>query len=369
MMDLRESLLREAAGLPAVPTTVAESYARRALDLSSWVRSARTLPGRPAAVDTPGEEHDVDLDHAEFMRRLLRTGDYRLLVPALTSAYKATRAHGLPDDGNRMMLDIWIRALDALLPRDDAGQITGPYRWIRDHHEDWRRLADAQTPLPAGAGAWSDACSSLVAALTRGDQSRALAVVQSAATDPGTLRTLYTEVVTPALYEIGARWETGEVTVAEEHRASEIMRRVIDICSQVFSWVGRTKGRALLTAAPGERHSLGARIVADLLEIDGWEVTFVGATSPIRDVAYLAASTEPHVIGISVAMPSNLPQLATLIRRLRELPHPERARIMVGGWLLVAEPDLWRLLGADGGASDADGAVELASTWWEERQS
>jgi methanogenic corrinoid protein MtbC1 len=182
------------------------------------------------------------------------------------------------------------------------------------------------------------------------------------------LRELYTEAVTPALYEIGALWETGQVTVGEEHRASEIMSRVVDICSQAFSHASRTKGRAFITAAPGERHTLGARIVADLLEIDGWDVDYVGATSPTADLVYLAANTGPDVIGISVAMPSNLPQLATLTRRLRALPQLGGARIMVGGWLLATEPDVWRLLGADAGAADADGAVQLAAGWWAARQ-
>jgi len=225
-----------------------------------------------------------------------------------------------------------------------------------------------RSALPTGAAAARDTRSSLVEALARGDQSRTLELAQRAAKDPGGLRGLYTEAVTPALYEIGARWETGQLTVAEEHRASEIMSRVVDICSQTFSRASRDKGRAFVTAAPGERHSLGARIVADILEIDGWEVTYVGATGPIRDVAHLAAGTEPHVIGISVAVPFNLPQLAELIRGLRALPHLARARIMVGGWLLVEEPDAWRLVGADGGAADADGALELAAAWWEQRE-
>jgi len=303
------------------------------------------------------------------MRRLLGLGDYRLLVPVLPSVYRASQACGLPDDDNRIMLDVWIQALGVLLPGEYADPIARLYRWMRDHHEDWARLAKAKPPVPTGAAAWSETRAGLIDALVRGDQARALELAQRASTDPQMLRELYTEAVTPALYEIGALWETGQVTVAEEHRASEIVSRVVDICSQSFSQSSRTRGRAFVTAAPGERHSLGARIVADVLEIDGWDVDYVGATSPTADLVYLAANTGPDVIGISVAMPSNLPQLATLIRRLRALPQLEGTRIMVGGWLLVTEPDVWRLLGADAGAADADGAVGLAAAWAAQRGS
>ena len=367
-MELRENLLREAAELPVVQAPAADNFARQATELASRVRSARMVLSGLGAVGAPAEGHDVELDHAEFMRRLLGLGDYRLLVPVLPSVYRASRARGLPDDDNRIMLDVWIQALGVLLPGEYADPIARLYRWMRDHHEDWVRLAEEDPPVPAGAEAWSETRGGLVDALVRGDQARALELAQRATEDPRELRHLYTEAVTPALYQIGALWETGQLTVAEEHRASEIMSRVVDICSQGFSQTSQTKGRAFVTATPGERHSLGARIVADLLEIDGWDVDYVGATSPTGDLVYLAANTEPDVIGISVTMPSNLPQLATLIRRLRALPQLEDARIMVGGWLLVTEPEVWRLLGADAGASDADGAVELAAAWWTSRR-
>ena len=187
-MDLRENLLREAAGLPAVPGPVAEAFARQAAELASRVRSVRTVLSGLAAVGAPVEERDIDLDHAEFMRRLLRLGDYRLLVPVLTSVYRATAACGRPIDDNRIMLDVWIQALGALLPGEYADPIAGLYRWMRDHHEDWQRLAEVRAPLPGGAAAWSDARSSLIDALARGDQSQALELAQRATTDPGTLR-------------------------------------------------------------------------------------------------------------------------------------------------------------------------------------
>jgi methanogenic corrinoid protein MtbC1 len=366
--DLREHLLREAAGLPVAPQPAVDAFARQSLELASKVRSASMILAGLGAVSAPAEGHDAELRHAESMRRLLALGDYRLLVPMLPSIYRKSRARGFPDDDNRIMLDVWIQALGVLLPSEYADPIARLYRWMRDHHEDWVRLAEARSPMPTGAVAWSDARSSLVDALVRGDQSRALELARQATADPRKLRDLYTEAVTPALYEIGSLWETGQVTVAQEHRASEIMSRVVDVCSQAFSRSDRTKGRAFVSAAPGERHSLGARIVADILEIDGWDVTYVGATSPSDDLVHLAAATRPDVIGISVAMPSNLPRLAMLIRKMRELPHLASARIMVGGWLLVTEPDLWRLVGADAGAADAGGALELADAWWKAQQ-
>ena len=120
MRDLRESLLREAEGLPVAPAGAVEAFAREAAGLAVRVRSARAVLSGVGAIEAPAEGQDVERDHAEFMRRLLEVGDYRLLVPVLPSVYAATRARGLPDDDNRLMADVWMQALGVLLPAEQA---------------------------------------------------------------------------------------------------------------------------------------------------------------------------------------------------------------------------------------------------------
>lgn len=364
--DLRESLLREAAALPVASPSAVEAFAHEEAELVARVRSARGALSGAGAIGTLAGSHDVERDHAQFMRRLLLLGDYRLLVAVLPWIYMATRARGLRDEDNRLMADLWLHAMGLLLPGREAGPISELYRWMRDRHEEWIRLAGTEArPAPQGSAVWRETRAELTDDLARGDQLAALSLAQRFVADPPTLRDLYTEAVTPAMYEIGRRWETGELSVAEEHRASEITSRIVDICYPALTQFRHTKGRALVTAAPGEQHSLGARIVADLLEADGWGVTYIGASAPAEDIVRLAGSLQPHLIGISVAIPSNLPQLAQLIRDLRRLPDPREARVMVGGWLQVLDPDLWRLLGADAGGVDAGGAVAAAAALWE----
>ena len=264
------------------------------------------------------------------------------------------------------MANVRLQALGLLLPGGEAGPVRELYRWMRDHHEEWVRLAEAGArPVPTGSAAWSEVRAELTDDLVRGDQLAALLLAQRFAEDPLTLRDLYTEAVTPAMYEIGRLWECDELSVTEEHRASEIMSRIVDICCPALSRYRHTKGRALITCAPGERHRLGARIVSDLLQIDGWDVTYIGESAPTAETADLAESLGAHIVGVSVAMPFNLPRLAALIRDLHARPRLEEARVIVGGWLLVLDPELWRLLGADAGSADAAGAVDAAASIWE----
>jgi methanogenic corrinoid protein MtbC1 len=56
-----------------------------------------------------------------------------------------------------------------------------------------------------------------VDALVAGDLASAERLIEDSGTD---VRTLYLEVLQPALYEIGRRWEEAEISVAQEHLAS-----------------------------------------------------------------------------------------------------------------------------------------------------
>ena len=49
----------------------------------------------------------------------------------------------------------------------------------------------------------------------------------------------------------------------------------------------------IVTGTPEEQHTLGARMFADFLEADGWEVVLLGAGSPVRDVVELVDLERP----------------------------------------------------------------------------
>jgi MerR family transcriptional regulator, light-induced transcriptional regulator len=162
---------------------------------------------------------------------------------------------------------------------------------------------------------------------------------------------VYLDVLAPALHQVGHRWAVGEVNVAEEHYATEVTRQVLDELAPRMR-VQPTGGRlAIVTGSPGEQHVLGARMVADFLEADGWEVLQLGASTPAADLAQLAADEAPDVIALSTATARSLPEIADVLGRLTALrPRPLLA---VGGQVWTAESSRSaRDLGADLVATD-----------------
>jgi methanogenic corrinoid protein MtbC1 len=72
--------------------------------------------------------------------------------------------------------------------------------------------------------------------------------------------------------------EEGAITVADEHLATALTHRVMaSVYGPSFGRATSRPGRILLAAVEGQRHSLGLRMAADVLELGGYEVNYLGA--------------------------------------------------------------------------------------------
>jgi methanogenic corrinoid protein MtbC1 len=126
------------------------------------------------------------------------------------------------------------------------------------------------------------------------------------------------------------------------------------------------QGRAVVTTVAEEFHELGAWMVADLLTLDGWDVSYLGPDTPTKDLLDMLARLKPDLLALSSAMPFNLIRVQEVIEATRAGKEMEQIRIMVGGRIFRDMTDLWRIVGADGWAPDAQEARLLAQRWREE---
>ena len=93
---------------------------------------------------------------------------------------------------------------------------------------------------------------------------------------PGVL----TDLVVPALRSIGDGWAAGELSVADEHRATAVAFRVVGRLGLQFGRRGKRRGKVALAAPAGDLHTLPVAIAADLLRWRGFETVELGANSP-----------------------------------------------------------------------------------------
>jgi len=143
------------------------------------------------------------------------------------------------------------------------------------------------------------------------------------------LATLTDEVVVPLLAEIGVRWTRGHLGPAQEHAASAVVHRILgDI---VRSCAPLPDAPAIVIATPmGQRHELGALLVAANAAAAGWRVTYLGADLPAAEIARAAESVGANVVALSIVHPASDADLRADLDVLVELLPPGR-QLVVGG--------------------------------------
>ncbi|HEX2156857.1 MAG TPA: B12-binding domain-containing protein [Actinomycetes bacterium] len=138
-----------------------------------------------------------------------------------------------------------------------------------------------------------DAAGNLTASLDRLDEQAANTALDRLFA-AYTVETVLQEVLIPYLHRLGERWETGEVSVAQEHFASNLIRgRLLGLAQ---GW-GQGQGPgAILACVPGEQHELGLLAFGVALRRRGWRITYLGTDSPVDAVADIARSIAPAVV-------------------------------------------------------------------------
>ncbi len=199
-----------------------------------------------------------------------------------------------------------------------------------------------------------------LAALLRADRRAASQMVLNAWRNGVSIKELYREVFERTQREIGRLWQTNRISVAQEHYCTAATQMIM---SQFYPYLftGERKDRRAITCCvSGELHEIGARMVSDYLEMEGWDSYFFGANTPQESIVRSVAELKPHLVAISATMTFHVSRVAELIRALRADKGGETLRILVGGYAFNLAPDLWRTLGADGYAPDAEGALAVA---------
>jgi methanogenic corrinoid protein MtbC1 len=135
-------------------------------------------------------------------------------------------------------------------------------------------------------------------------------------------------VIQSAQQEIGRLWQQNRVTIAQEHMASAISQLSLAALFERAVPAKPLGKKLLLACVEGELHDLPARMVADFLEIEGFDVRYLGADVPLHDLLKMVSAEPPDLIGLSVTMSFNVPSLRTAVDKLREL---SQLPIFVGG--------------------------------------
>ena len=147
---------------------------------------------------------------------------------------------------------------------------------------------------------------------------------------------MFGEVLRPVLVEIGEKWATGKITVAQEHECSELVRDLIAQLS--VRHAAPRPGRPVVVAAcvADEMHELGLRMVAGALRERQASLHYLGANIIIDFLVDSVRRRQPDIVLLSASLDSHLPALRETVAALIQADLGERRPAVVVGGQAVA---------------------------------
>lgn len=140
---------------------------------------------------------------------------------------------------------------------------------------------------------------------------------------------IYAGLFQRSLYQVGEYWEQNLISVATEHMVTAITESLmISMQPKIFN-TERVGKKAVIASVAGEFHQVGAKMVADVFEMNGWDGHFLGGNTPEMELIRFIDETKPDVIGLSLTLYFNLPALLSEVEKIKHY-FPETP-LIVGG--------------------------------------
>ncbi|WP_319558970.1 cobalamin-dependent protein [Marispirochaeta sp.] len=172
---------------------------------------------------------------------------------------------------------------------------------------------------------------------------------------------IYLHLLTPLLVLTGDLWADGSISVAEEHIVSNAVKGYMERMRVLYPKASPQNSSCICATVPGESHSIGIRMLRDLLEQSGWKGFFLGDKVPTDQLIRFAASLRPDLLAFSVSLNENIDAANLVIERVRREIRLARIPIMLGGRVFLRDDVNRNNSPADFVASSLNAGLEFAS--------
>ncbi len=172
--------------------------------------------------------------------------------------------------------------------------------------------------------------------LVDGNKEKCSEIVKELIDEGVDLKVIYVELFQKALYRIGKLWDHNEISIPEEHLATQIVESLIGKYAPSSS-PALSKFKSVVTCIDKEFHEIGAKMVAHIFEINGWKTYYLGASVPLKELLKFVKQTDPDIIALSWSLYLNLARFLEVIDNLTKF-FPTK-KIFVGGQALSDNSD------------------------------
>lgn len=172
-------------------------------------------------------------------------------------------------------------------------------------------------------------------ALVEGNKEKCTQIVQSLIDQRIDLKDIYIELFQTSLYRIGKLWDHNKMSIPEEHMATQIIESLISRFSPSLN--SSMEKKCVVTCIDKEFHEIGAKMVSNVFELEGWKTYYLGASVPTKEIVKFVKQIDPEIIALSWSLYLNLGRFLEVVDHLTRF-FPTK-KIIVGGQALAENPD------------------------------
>lgn len=196
-------------------------------------------------------------------------------------------------------------------------------------------------------------------AVVRGDAALARSATETALAGGADPLSLVGEFMSPAMDEVGARFERSEYFVPELLLSARAMKAGMELLRPLLAARGaEPAGRVVIGTVKGDLHDIGKNLVAALLEGGGFEVRDLGVNVTPEKFVEAVKLFDAHILGMSALLTTTMLSMKGPIAALESAGLRSEVKVLVGGAPITA--DFARHIGADGYGANAVEAVAVA---------
>lgn len=194
-----------------------------------------------------------------------------------------------------------------------------------------------------------------------GDRTASRTVIEEALQSGVPANSVYMDIIWPIMTEIDKLSRKDKITSAQESFATRINRTIVDQLQNKLPRKEASEKKIVVASASSEHGELGAQMIVDLFESNGWQVRFLGGSVSIDDIISYTQNYNPDFLLIYGMNGDKAPDVRVLIDKIRSINACPGMKIMLSGGVFERADGLWEEIGADIYASNPAEAVKMAS--------
>ena len=196
-------------------------------------------------------------------------------------------------------------------------------------------------------------------AVLAGDETTAVAEVKKALSAKADPSDVLNNGLIAGMEVVGKKFRSGEMFLPEVLLCAEVMHKGIDILNPLLAKSGKKSATTVVIGTvEGDIHDIGKKIVALLLEGNGFNVIDLGVDVKGEKFIEAVEKYKPQIVGMSALLTTTMPHMGEIIQTLKVKKLRDKVKVIVGGASVNAE--FAKSIGADGYAVEAGTGVELA---------